>query len=104
MPLIVGNVSASQQDAGHGLVWCGPARAELSGIELGANELGSLVIERAVAPGSLLEHITLRDGDESKGIVARVLPGDTLPEMGSDVPTIEVRNEPPLFCRSSLAP
>jgi len=72
-------------------MWCQGSRVEMDGVTLAGNERASVIIDGPVGEGSRIAHLTLSDGDESKGILQQDLPAGGLePEIGPGAPALEV--------------
>jgi hypothetical protein len=69
LPIVVGNVSASQAAVGDGVTWKAGAQATLRGLDLSANARASVLIDGDVTAGSAIESIALSGGDEVLGIL-----------------------------------
>lgn len=77
---------ASSEQVGDGLLWLGASELTVSDLSLGGNARSSILID-GEATGSLT-NVTLKDGDENKGIVQQSYSSGPQPAVETNAPAI----------------
>jgi hypothetical protein len=94
LPVLIGGVSAGSESVGDGVTWKGGSDAILRGVTIGNSARASILIDGPVGSGSIIDTVTLLNGDEGKGIIQQNLAIDgTKPVTSGTSPQVATQTD-----------